>query len=233
MRRLFVALTAAAVVAGLWAAFASPPDAFMGDFVRILYVHVSNAWLAFVAFGVTALGSIVWLIRRSPVWDRLAASSAEIGVLFTGVALFTGMIWGKPVWGTYWEWRDARMTSTALMFFVYLGYLALRRSLPDPEVRARRSAIVGVVAVVQVPLVYFSVDLWRTLHQGMTIRSGGITMAGSMVAALLINLGAFTLVYTAMLAARMRLARLDDEARQHEEAPAASAVTAPRFEASS
>jgi heme exporter protein C len=199
-------LSAVGIVAGLVAALTSSPDAIQGDFVRILYVHVPSAWLAFLAFGITAAGSIGWLISRNDRWDRLASSSAEIGVLFTAAALVTGMLWGRPVWGTYWDWGDARMASTALMFFVYLGYLALRRATPDPDARARRSAIVGVIAVIQVPLVYFSVNLWRTLHQGMTVRPDGIAMDGSMVSALLVNVGTFTLLYITLLAARMRLA---------------------------
>ncbi len=223
-------LSTAAVGAGLSLALTSSPDALQGDFVRIMYVHVPAAWLAFLAFGVTALGSIGWLVRKHRRWDRLAAASAELGVLFTAVALFTGMFWGRPVWGTYWDWGDARMASTALMFFVYLGYLALRRATPDPTARARRSAILGVVAVIQVPLVYFSVNLWRTLHQGMTIRPDGIAMDGTMVAALLANLAAFTLMYVTLLVARMRLARRQEsEEAVALEPVAGTAVTGPEL----
>lgn len=224
---VLTAVSTVGVAAGLAAAFISSPDAVQGEFVRILYVHVPSAWLAFLAFGITAAGSVGWLVSRRRGWDRLAASSAEIGVLFTAVALFTGMLWGRPVWGTYWDWGDARMASTALMFFVYLGYLALRRATPEPDARARRSAILGVIAVIQVPVVYFSVSLWRTLHQGLTVRPDGIAMDGSMVVALLVNLGAFTILYLAMLAARIRVAGLDERAADVEEAVAGSAVTAP------
>lgn len=222
-------LTGVGLAAGLWLAFTSAPDAEQGNFVRILYVHVPSAWLAFVAFGVTALGSIGWLIRKRPTWDRIAESSAEIGVLFTAVALFTGALWGKPVWGTYWDWGDARMASTALMFFVYLGYLALRRATPDPMQRARRSAVIGVIAVVQVPLVYFSVTLWRTLHQPMTIRPDGIQMDGSMVVALLMNVAAFSALYTAMLITRVRVGAAEAEAERSLVDPAGAAVTRPDF----
>lgn len=221
-------LSVIGVAFGLTLALTSSPDALQGDFVRIMYVHVPAAWLAFLAFGVTALGSIGWLVRHRPRWDRLAASSAELGVVFTGIALFTGMFWGRPVWGTYWDWGDARMASTALMFFVYLGYLALRRATPDPVARARRASILGVVAVIQVPLVYFSVDLWRTLHQGMTVRPDGVAMDGSMVGALLTNLAAFTLVYVTVLVARIRLARLEEIGAETVLEPVAgTAVTAP------
>ena len=228
-RAALPALAGAGLVAGLFLAISAPPDAIQGEFVRILYVHVPSAWLAFMAFGVTALGSIMWLIRKDERWDRLAASSAEVGVLFTALALLTGMIWGRPVWGTYWDWLDARMSSTALMFFVYLGYLALRRATPDPLQRARRSAILGVIAVIQVPLVYFSVSIWRTLHQGMTVTSDGINMDGEMVRALLVNLGAFTLLYLALLFERVRLAKLEALAEPITEAIAGEAISEPKL----
>jgi heme exporter protein C len=223
------ALSAIAVAAGLWTAFTSVPDAQQGNFVRIMYVHVPGAWLAFLAFGVTALGSLGWMISKRMFFDAIAEASAEIGVLFTAVALFTGALWGRPVWGTYWSWGDARMASTALMFFVYLGYLALRRTIADPTARARRSALLGLVAVVQVPLVYFSVTLFRTLHQTMTIRPDGFQMEPSMVVALLTNIGAFTLLYATLVFSRMRLGRL--AAREERAAvTAGAAVTTPKFE---
>lgn len=222
-------LTGAALALGLFLAITAPPDLIQGEFVRILYVHVPSAWLAFLAFGVTAFGSAMWLIRKTERWDRLAASSAEIGVLFTALALLTGMIWGRPVWGTYWDWLDARMSSTALMFFVYLGYLALRRATPDPLQRARRSAILGVIAVIQVPLVYFSVSIWRTLHQGMTVTSDGIAMDGEMVAALMANLGAFTLLYLSLLFERLRLAKLEALAEPIAEPIAGEAISTPKL----
>lgn len=226
---MLTVLSVLLVLAGLWTAFTSPPDVLQGNFARIMYVHVPSAWLAFLAFGVTALGSAGWMIRRTRGWDRMAEASAEIGVLFTAVALFTGALWGKPVWGTYWDWGDARMASTALMFFVYLGYLALRRATPDPVQRARRSALLGLVAVVQVPLVYFSVTLWRTLHQTMTVRPTGIEMDGEMVVALLVNVAAFTAMYATLLFARIRAGRIEELAARIAVAPAGSAITAPKL----
>ncbi len=229
-KKVLPVLATLSLAGALVASLLSPPDAVQGDFVRILYVHVANAWLAFLAFGVTAAASIGWLVTRRDSFDRVAASSAEIGVLFTAVTLFTGMIWGKPIWGTFWDWGDARMASTALMFFVYLGYLALRRATPDRTARARRSAILGTIAVVQVPLVYFSVTLWRTLHQGLTIRPDGVQMEPAMLAALLTNIGAFSILYLALVSARVRLARLEDERETTVEAAAGTAVSAPRLE---
>lgn len=230
LRLSLLVVTIAVLALGLVFAATSSPDAFQGENVRIMYVHVPGAWLAFLAFGVTALGSAGWLVTRRNGFDRLAEASAEIGVLFTAVALFTGSLWGQPVWGTFWDWGDARMASTALMFFVYLGYLALRRATPDPVARARRSAILGLVAVVQVPVVYYSVSFWRSLHQGFTVRPDSITLEGTMIAALLVNLLAFTLIYVVLLNERVRLARLEEDAEVALERTAGTAVTRPNLE---
>jgi heme exporter protein C len=117
------ALALIVLAAGTWLAWTAPPEAIQREYYRIINIHVPSAWLAFLAFGVTAAGSIGWRITRKRGWDRMAASSAEIGVMFIALALVTGMIWGRPVWGRFWDWQDARMATTALMFFVYLGYL--------------------------------------------------------------------------------------------------------------
>jgi len=223
-------LALAGIAVGLWLAITSPPDVFQHEYVRIMYIHVPGSWLAFLAFGVTALGSLGWLVTKRAWFDRLAEASAEIGVLFTGIALFTGMLWGQAVWGIFWDWGDPRLSSTALMFFVYLGYMALRRATIDPEQRARRSAVLGMVAVVQVPLVYFSVNLWRSLHQGMTVRPDGVTMEGSMVAALLTNLAAFTLLYLYLLIQRVRLARIEERSPARSDDLAGMSVTAPNLD---
>ena len=222
-----------ALAIGFAFAMAAPPERIQGEFAKIMFVHVPSAWLAFLAFGVTAVGGIAWLITKTPRWDRIAASSAEIGVFFTALALLTGMIWGYPVWGTFWDWSDARMMSTAIMFFVYLGYLALRRSVPDPETRARRSAILGIIAFIQVPLVYLSVTLFRTLHQGATVVRADAPIDPVFFRALMINLGAFTVVYLAFMAWRTRLARLEDEVEELEAITdfemAGSGITAPEL----
>jgi heme exporter protein C len=218
--------TLIAIGVGLFLALTAPPDAVQRTYARILYLHVPTAWLAFLAFAVTALGSIAWRVRKQLWWDRLAASSAEIGVLFTGLALLTGAIWGKPVWGVFFDWADPRMASTAVMFLVYCGYLALRRLTPDPIVAANRASIIGMVAVVQVPLVYFSVNLFRSLHQTQSIRPDGATMAPQMLIALLVNVVAFTLLYFWLLRTRMAVAVF--EAEDREQAPLAGrAVVAP------
>jgi heme exporter protein C len=228
--RLLMVLAVAAAGWGLWLAIQAPPEALQRTYARILHIHVPSMWLAFLAFGVTALGSVMWRIRRRQWWDRLAMSSAEIGVLFTAVGLATGMIWGRPVWGVFFDWADARMATTAMMLIVYLGYLALRRATPDPEQRAARASVLGIVAVVQVPLVYFSVNLFRTLHQTQTIRPDGAQMHPAMLQALLVNLAAFTLIYLALLAGRMVVARIEEQAEAVRSEIAGSAVLPPRLD---
>lgn len=224
------ALALIVLAAGTWLAWTAPPEAIQREYYRIINIHVPSAWLAFLAFGVTAAGSIGWRITRKRGWDRMAASSAEIGVMFIALALVTGMIWGRPVWGRFWDWQDARMATTALMFFVYLGYLGLRRATPDPIARADRASILGIVAVVQVPLVYFSVYMWRTLHQTPTIRPDGAQMHPQMLTAMLVNLAGFTLLYLALLSARMLLAKREDDLETAPQPVAGTSVARPSLE---
>ena len=198
-------------VLGLWVV---PPDALQGDAQRLMYVHVPAAWLAYLAFGITALGSALYLWRRTrhPKWDRLAASSAELGVVFTGLTLGLGMLWGRPVWGVYWTW-DARLVTTAVLFFLFLGYLALRRMVADPDRRARRSAVAALVAFADVPVVHFSVEWWRSLHQESSILPDGRLdpqIEGDMLIALLWGLVAMTVTYAYLLVRRYRLAELEE-----------------------
>lgn len=230
MTRTAVLLTASglALAVGLWMAMTAPPDALQGDFSRIINIHVPSLWLAFLAFGVTAFGSIMWLWRKRLRWDRLAMASAEVGVLFTAIGLVTGMVWGQRVWGTAWDWGDPRLTTTAVMFFVYLGYLALRSAIDDPVTRARRSAILGTVAVIQVPLVYFSVNLFRTLHQTQSIRPDGSTMPDEMLLAMLVNVAAFTILYVALVVGRFEVA-VAEESASEAEAMAGAGVEPPRL----
>ncbi len=226
--KVMLGLAAAALGVGLWFALTAPPDTLQGVYSRLFYIHAPSLWLGFLAFFVTAFGSIAWLIRKRPRWDRLASASVEIGVIFTGIGLLTGMIWGKAVWGTAWDWGDPRLATTAVMFFVYLGYVALRAAIDEPVIRARRSAILGAIAVVQVPLVYFSVNLFRTLHQTQTIRPDGAAMPREMLVALLVNVVAFTVLYVALIMARIQVA-VAEENRKGRELLAGEAVSAPRI----
>lgn len=207
--RVMLAVAGISMIVGLVFALNAPVDSLQGEYARLLSIHPPSMWLAFLAFGVTAFGSIMWLIRKNMRWDRLASSAAEIGVLFTGIGLFTGMVWGQAVWGTPWDWQDPRLMTTAVMFFVYVGYIALRNAVPDPVTRARRSAILGAIAVVQVPLVYFSVNLFRTLHQTQSIRPDGATMPSGMLVAMMVNMAAFTVLFVALMMARIEVANAE------------------------
>lgn len=156
-----------AALALLFGLVISGPEVNMRDSVRLLYVHVPSILTAYLCFGITLAGSILYLRNRSTFWDLVAASAAEIGTLYLAFALITGAVWGRPTWGTYWEW-DPRLTSTAVMFIMYLGYLALRRMELPQEVRSRRAAVLGIVNIINVIVVHYSVQWWRGLHQGQT-----------------------------------------------------------------
>jgi heme exporter protein C len=217
------------LLVGLVLAVTAPPDRFQGDLQRLMYVHVPAAWTGYLAFVVTAVASVQVLRRRDlRRWDTLAEAAAEVGVLFTALTLATGSIWGRPVWGVWWTW-DARLVTTALLLLVYLSYLALRRGIDDPQLRARRSAWLGVLAVVQLPVVHMSVVWWRTLHQPPTVlRPEDPSIDHVMLLALLVNVLAFTLVAWALLDRRRRLGALRHDREQPTATTAAgSAVTAP------
>jgi heme exporter protein C len=184
-----------------------PADAAQGNVQRLMYVHVPAAWLAFLAFFIVFVMSVLYLIQRDERWDRVAASSAEIGVVFTVVTLLLGMMWGKPTWGVFWTW-DPRLTTTAILLAIYVGYGALRSFADDAEKRARWSAIVGVIGFANVPIVYMSVTWWRTLHQPP---SSPRSVAPDILWTLMLNLGAFTLVYAYLMVRRIRLAKLEGE----------------------
>jgi heme exporter protein C len=189
------------------------PDIVQGEVVRVLYVHPAVAWIAYVAFGVTSLASVAWLRPKSRrlAWDQIAGASAEIGVIFTFLALITGSIWGRATWGVWWTW-DARTTSTLLLLFLYIGVLALRQVPQDRDTRARRSAVASLLAFVNVPLVHFSVKWWRTLHQEASVLRSDKTVHGLQVWTILISVVAFTVVYAWLLLLRYRVARWEDAA---------------------
>jgi len=207
--RIIGALTLAGlvtvVVLGL---FVTAPDQIQGDAARLIYLHVPVAIVMNVGFFVTALGSAMWLWKKSRWWDTVAAASAEIGVVFTALALATGMVWGRPTWGVYWTW-DARLTSTALLLLLYLGYLVVRRLPADAEVRSRRSAYVALLAFVDVPIVYYSVSWWRSLHQTATL-SLNTKIHGLMLFNLMFAMVVFLGFYGWLMLHRFRLAWLEE-----------------------
>jgi heme exporter protein C len=193
---------------------ASPADKVQGDSVRLFYLHVPVAIVAFLAFAVTALGSVLYLWKRSQFWDLTAGASAEIGVVFTALTLVTGSLWGRPTWGVYWVW-DARLTTTAILLLLFLGYLAVRRLPADPDVRAKRAAIAGLIAFVDVPIVHFSVEWWRTLHQGPTISRLDPQIDGLMLFAFFVGMVVMLVVYLWLLIHRFRVEYLIEQVEQH------------------
>lgn len=187
---------------------ASPPDAFQGEYVRIMYAHVPNAWVSYVAFTIVFGSSVLYLWKRRPVYDHVAHGATELGVLFTGLALVTGSIWGRPVWGTWWTW-DARLVTTAVLFLIYSGALLVRGLTDDPERGGRLAAVISIIGFLDVPVIHFSVVWFRTLHQPASITRGDIKMAPPMLAALMISLVAFTVLFAYLLQLRTKLARLE------------------------
>ena len=192
----------------------SPADRDQEEAVRILYVHVPTVWLAYLAFAITALCSGLYLFtkKHSLGFDRFAGASAEIGVVFMALTLVTGMLWGRITWGVFWQW-DARLTTTALLFVTYIGYLAVRGLGGSHHQRAKRSAVIGLIAVLEIPLVHFSVEMWRSLHQDASVAdpTGDIKMDGLMLFSLFVGVVAFTLLYTWLLLHRSRAMALQDQ----------------------
>lgn len=212
-RGIGIATVAALAALTLFGLVLSPPDVVQGESVRILYVHVGTVWVAYLAFVVTAIASAgyLWRRTRSLTWDRIAGASAEIGVLFMAVTLFTGSLWGRLSWGTFWIW-DARVTTTAFLFITYIGYLAVRGLGGSQHQRARRSAVVALLAVLEIPLVHFSVELWRSVHQDASVagRAGDVTLDGLMLFTLMLGVVAFSLLYIWYVLHRQRVLMLVD-----------------------
>jgi heme exporter protein C len=200
---------AAALVltAGLfWSLVVAPPDYQQGDTVRIMYVHVPAAWMALSVYLFIAVASAVALVWRHPLAEVAARAAAPIGAAFTFVCLATGSLWGRPMWGAWWVW-DARLTSVLILFFLYLGYIALANAFDDPSRGGRAAAVLALVGVVNLPIIKFSVDWWNTLHQPASVmRVGGPRIEISMLAPLLIMALGFTLLFVALLMVRMRTA---------------------------
>lgn len=191
--------------AGLYyALFSSPVDYQQGHTVRIMYIHVPSAWMALFCYTAMAMASAVALIWKHQLADVAAKATAPIGAGFTLLALVTGSLWGKPMWGTWWVW-DARLTSVLVLFFLYLGYMALRDAFDDPARGAKSAAILSLVGVVNVPIIKFSVDWWNTLHQPASVmRMDGPTIHPDMLVPLLLMALAFKAYYVWLVLVRIR-----------------------------
>ncbi|HLA14693.1 MAG TPA: cytochrome c biogenesis protein CcsA [Gemmatimonadaceae bacterium] len=198
-----VAVTTAVVRA----VFFTPLELRQGAAQKIFYIHVPAAWVAFLAFGLVAIASAVFLWLRDKRLDRFAESSAEVGVVFTTVVLITGPLWAKPIWGTYWAWWDVRLVSTLFLWFIYVAYIVLRGAVDSPDLRARYSAVLGILGALLIPFIHLSVYLFATLHPlPIVAKASKPSLPGEMLLTVLISLAAFTLLYVAFVTTRYRYA---------------------------
>jgi heme exporter protein C len=201
------------LVAGLYLGLTAPPDYQQGDTVKIMFIHVPAAWVAMMCYGLMAIASLLGLVNRHPLADVAAKTAAPLGAVFTALALITGSLWGKPMWGAYWVW-DARLTSFLLLLFLYLGYIALWNAIEDEIRAARAAAILALVGVVNLPIIEFSVDWWNTLHQGESIvRSGGPLIAGVFLWPLGLMAAGYTALFFTLWMIRIRTEILERRAR--------------------
>jgi heme exporter protein C len=196
----------------------SPADRDMGHLQKIMYVHVPSAWLAFAAFGLVLIASLMYIWKRDLNYDLFAASAAEIGTLFTALTIAQGSIWGRPTWGIWWTW-DPRLTTTAILLLIFIGYVALRSFVDDEDRRARWCAAVGILGAVNVPIVWYSVKWWRTIHQ---VQSSPETMSEVYLFGLLSNLAAFTVLLIFLTLYRYHGAKLERRVEQRYESAALS-----------
>ena len=197
------------------AIFFTPFDALQGPAQKIFYVHAASAWVAlFLASGLVFITSILYLWLKDPKLDRVAASSAEVGFVFTTVVLITGPLWAKPVWGTFWTW-DARLTLTLFLWFIYAGYIIMRGAIDDFAMRARFSAVLGILAAILVPFIHLSVYFFRTLHpMPVMLKPSAPSMPREMVVTMVSSFAAFTLLFAWLLSERYKLAVDMDAARE-------------------
>jgi len=221
------AITVVLLGAGLYLAFfVAPPDYQQGETVRIMFIHVPSAWLAMFAYVLIAIAALGTLIWRHPLADVAAKAAAPIGATFTFLALVTGSLWGKPMWGTYWVW-DARLTSMLVLFLLYLGLIALWQAIEEPGRAGRAAAILALVGAINIPIIKFSVDWWHTLHQPASVlRGGGPTIDPSLLTPLFVMAAGFTALFVLLHLIAMRAEILRRRVRALEQSQVAYAATA-------
>jgi len=202
-----LALGVVGAVVGFFMAMTAPPDQSQGFVARIFHVHVPTAWMAYLA-SFTALGySVAYLVRRKSHHDRVAAAAVEVGLIFMALTLLTGMLWARPTWGVYWDW-EPRLTTTAILFAIYVGYILVRGAIEDPELRAKAAAGVAILGSINVPISYMSVRWWRSLHQTQSIdlATGRVNVEAAILIPMLVNLAAFTLLFIGLVRLRSIIA---------------------------
>ncbi len=208
-RRLGVAALVAMAATLFFGLIVSGPEVYQRDAARLFYVHLPSVAVAYSGFTITLIGSVLYLMKKSIFWDLVAGAAAEIGVIFTAFVLITGMLWGKPTWGVYWQWSP-RLTSTAVMFVMYIGYLAVRNLELPAEVRSQRAAVLGVINIANVFVVHFSIQWWRGLHQGQTL-GVDTQLDGMMLFSLFLGMVAFMTTGAWLLVHRFRLGWLQHQ----------------------
>ena len=201
----FLMILAATYLVFMWV----PNERIMGPVQKIFYFHVASAWVGFFAFLVVFIAGAAYLYTRDNKWDILGVSSAEIGVMFTTIVLITGPIWARPTWNAWWTW-DPRLTTTLVLWFIYLAYLMVRSSIHEEEKKARFSAIFGIIGFIDVPIVWFSIRWWRTIHP-VVVDSSGFAMSSKMTTTLMFSLLAFTVLYFYLLSNSMFVERMRAE----------------------
>lgn len=198
----------------VWSLVYAPADYQQSEVARIMFIHVPSAWISVMAYSTMAVGSIIYLVWRHNVADVAAQAAAQIGVVFTATCLITGSIWGRPTWGTWWEW-DGRLTSVLVLFFIYLGYIALRSAINDYQKSAQAGAILCLVGSVNIPIIRYSVVWWNTLHQpAAIIRKGGPSIHPDLLYPLLIMGVAFSLLFGTLLLVKMRALIFENRAKK-------------------
>ncbi|MDA8210301.1 MAG: cytochrome c biogenesis protein CcsA [Clostridia bacterium] len=207
----FVMVLVATYLVFMWA----PNERIMGPVQKIFYFHVASAWVGFFAFLVVFIAGLAYLFTRKEKWDIIGASSAEIGVMFTTIVLITGPIWARPTWNAWWTW-DPRLTTTLVLWFIYLAYLLIRSSIHEEEKRARFSAIFGIVGFIDVPVVWFSIRWWRTIHP-VVVDASGFAISSKMVTTLTVSLIAFTFLYFYLLVNTALVEKMRAELRRLKE----------------
>jgi heme exporter protein C len=215
MKISWLPTTAAAAVVGtvIRVAMFTPLEARQGAAQKIFYIHVPAAWVAFLAFALVAIAGAAFLWLRDPRLDRFAESSAEVGVIFTTVVLITGPLWAKPIWGTYWAWWDVRLISTLFLWFIYVAYIVLRGAVESPELRARYSAVLGILGALLIPFIHLSVYLFATMHPLPIVgKPSAPSLPREMLLTLFLSLFSFTLLYFAFVRSRYRYAADRDAA---------------------
>jgi len=191
--------------AGLWLGLNAPPDYQQGETVKIMFIHVPAAWVAMLAYACLGGASFISLVFRHALADAAAKAAAPLGAAFTGVALVTGSLWGRPMWGAWWVWGDARLVSVLVLFLLFVGYIALRASIEDEAKSARAAEILALVGLINLPIIKFSVEWWNTLHQGESImRAGGPTLAPAYLTPLLLAGAGYSAAFGALWLERIR-----------------------------